>query len=63
MGSASAARYFARANLERNLGPSRDYLLSQGSRRLRVVARNVQCKPYALGGMTRCVASARLCSR
>lgn len=62
MGSLQAARYFARVNLDQNLGASRGFLASQGARRARVISRDVLCKPYALGGMTRCVASARLCT-
>lgn len=64
MGSVSAARYFARVNLGQNLGASRGFLASQGARQVRVVGRDVQCRPYELGvGLTRCVAVARLCGR
>lgn len=62
MGSISTARYFARFNLDQNLGGTRGYLAAQGARQVRVVARDMQCQPYPLGGgLTRCVAVARLC--
>lgn len=64
MGSRSAARYFARVNLQQNLGAARGFLASQGARRVRIVSRDLQCRPYELGGgLVRCVAVARLCGR
>lgn len=67
MGSVAAARYYARRTLERSLGPARDYLATEGLRRVRVAAADVHCAPYQLspgrGGLTRCVATARICSK
>lgn len=67
MGSVAAARYHARRTLARSLGPARDYLATEGLRRVRVAAADVRCAPYALapgrGGLTRCVATTRICSK
>lgn len=64
MGSLAAARYFARANVNQNLGASRGFLASQGVHAVRVAGRDMQCQPYPLGGgLTRCVAVVRLCGR
>lgn len=64
MSSPAAARYFARVNLEQNLGASRGFLASQGAHQVRVAGRDMRCEPYPLGGgLTRCVAVARLCGR
>ncbi len=63
----AAARYYARRTLERSLGPARDYLASEGLRRLRVATARVDCAPYALapgrGALTRCVASTHVCAK
>lgn len=62
-----AARHYARRALERSLGPARDYLASEGLRRLRVSTARVDCMPYALspsrGMLTRCVATTKVCAK
>lgn len=64
MGSLATARYFARVNLDQNMGATRGYLASQGARRVRIAGRDMQCQAYLLGGgFVRCVAVARLCGR
>jgi hypothetical protein len=67
MSDPAAARYHARRTLERSLGPARDYLASEGLRRLRIATARVDCAPYALtpgrGTLTRCVASTHVCAK
>lgn len=58
------ASELARAGVKHQLADVRGNLLTQGLRRIRVVAREVHCQPHSLGlGLIRCSALVRLCGR
>ena len=60
-GKASATAY-AKSALKYEVQDLKGFMLKDGYRSVRPQSQRVDCKPYPLGGLTLCVATARLCS-
>ncbi|MBX9926372.1 MAG: hypothetical protein K2Y05_08450 [Hyphomicrobiaceae bacterium] len=62
-----ASRTSARAALGHSIGQSKSYLYAQGYGHVSAGPPSVACQPYKIGpiatGLTRCVATARVCGR
>lgn len=58
------ARDLARAGAKQQVDDVRGNLLEQGLHQIRIVAREVHCKPHTLGlGLVKCTAVIRMCGR
>lgn len=58
------ARNLAEEGVRHQLADARGNLLGQGLHRIRVVSKDVHCRPHTLGlGMVKCTALSRVCGR